>query len=121
MNIPVTGTDPNAPPSLMASLVSVKRGADMAIESHYDIAPVIDIYGSVTGRDLGGVARDINKLIAASKGSLPRGSQVVVRGQVQTMQASYVGLLSGLVFAIMLDYLLIVVNFRFSPGSIPSS
>jgi multidrug efflux pump subunit AcrB len=112
VNIPVTGTDPTAPPSLMASLVSIKRGADMAVESHYDIAPVIDIYGSVSGRDLGGVASDINKLISESKSTLPRGSQVVVRGQVQTMRASYIGLLSGLVFAIMLDYLLIVVNFQ---------
>jgi multidrug efflux pump subunit AcrB len=112
VNIPVTGSDPNAPPSLMASLVSIKRGADMGVESHYDIAPVIDIFGSVSGRDLGGISRDINKLIAGSKSSLPRGSQVVVRGQVQTMRDSYVGLLSGLAFAILLDYLLIVVNFQ---------
>ena len=84
----------------------------MAVESHYDIAPVIDIYGSVSGRDLGGVARDINARIDALRSQLPRGSHVVVRGQVQTMRSSYVGLLSGLVFAILLDYLLIVVNFQ---------
>jgi multidrug efflux pump subunit AcrB len=112
VNIPVTGTDPLAPPSLMASLVSMKQGTGMAEVSHYNIAPVIDIYGSVQGRDLGGVSRDINKLIDEAHGSLPRGSRVVVRGQVQTMRASYTGLLTGLVFAIMLDYLLIVVNFQ---------
>ena len=84
----------------------------MAVVSHYNIAPVIDIYGSVSGRDLGGVARDINARIDALRSQLPRGSQVVVRGQVQTMRSSYVGLLSGLVFAILLDYLLIVVNFQ---------
>jgi multidrug efflux pump subunit AcrB len=112
VNIPVTGTNPSAPPSLMASLVSIKRDAGMAVESHYDIAPVIDIYGSVSGRDLGGVSRDINKLIAAARNRLPRGSQVVVRGQVQTMRSSYAGLLSGLLIAIVLDYLLIVVNFQ---------
>ena len=112
VNIPVTGTDPTAPPSLMASLVSMKQGTGMAEVSHYNIAPVIDIYGSVQGRDLGGVSRDINKLIDQARGSLPRGSRVVVRGQVQTMRASYTGLLVGLVFAIMLDYLLIVVNFQ---------
>src|ERR1700751_309214 len=112
VNIPVTGTNPSAPPSLMASLVSIKRDAGMAVESHYDIAPVIDIYGSVSGRDLGGVSRDINKLIAAARNRLPRGSQVVVRGQVQTMRSSYAGLLSGLLVAILLDYLLIVVNFQ---------
>ena len=112
VNIPVTGTDPSAPPSLMASLVSMKQATGMAEVSHYNITPVIDIYGSVQGRDLGGVSRDINKLIDQARGSLPRGSQVTVRGQVQTMRASYTGLLTGLVFAIMLDYLLIVVNFQ---------
>jgi multidrug efflux pump subunit AcrB len=111
-NIPVTGTDPNAPPSIMASLVSVQRGAGMAVVSHYNVAPVIDVFGSVTGRDLGGVAGDINKIIDATRQQLPRGSRVVVRGQVQTMRASYIGLLSGLAFSIMLVYLLIVVNFQ---------
>jgi multidrug efflux pump subunit AcrB len=112
VNTPVTGTNPNAPPSLMASLVSMKRGSGMAVVSHYNVAPVIDIFGSVDGRDLGGVSRDINKLIDATRNQLPRGSRVVVRGQVQTMQSSYTGLLVGLVFAILLDYLLIVVNFQ---------
>jgi multidrug efflux pump subunit AcrB len=111
-NIPVTGTDPTAPPSIMASLVSMQRGAGMGVVSHYNIAPVIDIFGAVTGRDLGGVSNDINKIIDGTRKQLPRGSQVVVRGQVQTMQASYVGLLSGLAFSIVLIYLLIVVNFQ---------
>lgn len=112
VNIPVTGTNPNAPPSLMASLVSMQRGSDMAVISHYNIAPVIDIYGSVDGRDLGSVVTDINKLIGQAQHQLPRGSRVVVRGQVQTMRTSYVGLLSGLAFSILLVYLLIVVNFQ---------
>jgi multidrug efflux pump subunit AcrB len=111
-NIPVTGTDPTAPPSLMASLVSVRRAAGMAVVSHYNVAPVIDIFGTPAGRDLGGVATDINKIIDATRPQLPQGSQVIVRGQVQTMRASYVGLLSGLAFSIVLVYLLIVVNFQ---------
>jgi len=111
-NIPITGTDPTAPPSIMASLVSVQRGAGVAVVSHYDVAPVIDIFGAVAGRDLGGVAGDINKIIDATRQELPRGSRVVVRGQVQTMRASYMGLLSGLAFSIVLVYLLIVVNFQ---------
>jgi multidrug efflux pump subunit AcrB len=111
-NIPVTGTDPTAPPSLMASLVSTQRGVGMGVVSHYNVAPVIDIFGAASGRDLGAVASDINKIIDASPQQLPRGSRVVVRGQVQTMRASYVGLLSGLVFSIVLVYLLIVVNFQ---------
>ena len=112
VNTPVTGTNPSAPPSLMASLVSMKRGSGMAVVSHYNVAPTIDVFGAVDGRDLGGVSRDINKIIDSMRNQLPRGSRVVVRGQVQTMVSSYQGLLIGLVFAILLDYLLIVVNFQ---------
>jgi multidrug efflux pump subunit AcrB len=111
-NVPITGTNPTAPPSLMASLVSTQRGAGMAVVSDYNVAPVIDIFGSVAGRDLGAVAGDLNKIVDATRQQLPRGSRVVVRGQVQTMRASYIGLLSGLVFSIVLVYLLIVVNFQ---------
>ena len=111
-NIPITGTNPSAPPSIMASLVSTQRGAGMAVVSDYNVAPVIDIFGAATGRDLGGVASDINKIIDATRQQLPRGSRVIVRGQVQTMRASYIGLLSGLAFSIVLVYLLIVVNFQ---------
>ena len=112
VNTPVTGTNPSAAPSLMASLVSTQRGAGMAVVSHYNVAPVIDIFGSADGRDLGGIARDINKIIDSERSQLPRGSHVVIRGQVQTMKTSYAGLLIGLLFAIALDYLLIVVNFQ---------
>ena len=112
VNIPVTGTNASAPPSLMASLVSLQRGSGMAVVSHYNVAPVIDIFGAASGRDLGGVAGDINRIIEATHQQLPRGSRVVVRGQVQTMRASYLGLLSGLAFSIVLVYLLIVVNFQ---------
>jgi multidrug efflux pump subunit AcrB len=110
-NIPVTGPS-GAQPQILASLASIRRGAGLAVVSHYDIQPLIDIYGSVQGRDLGGVARDINKIVENSKKELPRGSQLIVRGQIQTMRSSYTGLLSGLVFSIVLVYLLIVVNFQ---------
>ena len=108
-NIPVTGAS-GAPPQILASLASIRRGVGQGLVSHYDIQPVVDIYGSVQGRDLGGVARDLNKIVADSKA--PQGSRVVVRGQIQTMRSSYVGLLGGLVFSILLVYLLIVVNFQ---------
>jgi multidrug efflux pump subunit AcrB len=84
----------------------------MGVISHYDIAPVIDIYGAVQGRDLGSVARDIDSVVKQNEKGLPRGTQLVVRGQIDTMRSSYVGLLGGLVFAILLVYLLIVVNFQ---------
>ncbi|HYA95382.1 MAG TPA: efflux RND transporter permease subunit, partial [Terriglobales bacterium] len=111
-NIPVTGGGTPAKPQILASLASVKRGAGMAVISHYDIQPVIDIFGSVQGRDLGGVSREIDKIINEAQKELPRGSSLVVRGQIKTMRSSYVGLLSGLVFSIVLVYLLIVVNFQ---------
>lgn len=110
-NIPVTGPS-GARSEILASLASIRRGAGLAVVSHYDIQPLIDIYGSVQGRDLGGVSGDLNKIIEDSRKELPRGSQLTVRGQIQTMRSSYAGLLSGLVFSIVLVYLLIVVNFQ---------
>jgi multidrug efflux pump subunit AcrB len=110
-NIPVTGSS-NAPPQILGSLATINRGTGPAVMSHYDIQPVIDIYGSVQGRDLGAVSRDISRILAEEKKSMPRGTQVIMRGQVQTMKSSYVGLLGGLFFSILLVYLLIVVNFQ---------
>jgi multidrug efflux pump subunit AcrB len=111
-NMPITGPTPNAPPSLLASFASVERGSGSAVVSHYNIQPAIDIFGAVQGRDLGGVSRDITRILNQTRNQLPRGSQVILRGQAQTMHSSYVGLLTGLVFAVLLVYLLIVVNFQ---------
>jgi len=111
-NVPVSGTSPDSPSSILANVASVQRGTGAAVVSHYDIQPVLDIFGSIQGRDLGGVSRDINRIIEKTSNQLPRGSQVVMRGQVQTMNASFTGLLGGLVFSIVLVYLLIVVNFQ---------
>jgi CzcA family heavy metal efflux pump len=110
-NIPVTGagTRQNA---IMASVATFSRGSEMAVVSHYNIKPVIDIFGAVQGRDLGGVAREIQPIIDNSKKDLPRGSQLIVRGQILTMNSSFSGLLWGLAFSIVLVYLLIVVNFQ---------
>src|ERR1700730_8768638 len=110
-NIPITGPS-GASPAILGSLASITRGTGMSLVSHYDIQPVIDIYGSVQGRDLGGVAGEIQKIVDSSRKELPRGSELVIRGQVQTMKSSYSGLISGLAFAILLVYLLIVVNFQ---------
>jgi CzcA family heavy metal efflux pump len=110
-NIPVTATS-GARPAILGSLASIQRSTGMSLVSHYDIQPVIDIYGSVQRRDLGGVASEIQKIVDDSRKELPRGSEMVIRGQVQTMKSSYSGLISGLAFAILLVYLLIVVNFQ---------
>jgi len=109
-NIPVTNG--SGTPQILAGLASFSRSGQMAVVSHYDITPVLDIFGAVEGRDLGAVARDMAPILERAKKSLPEGSQLMVRGQIQTMKASYEGLLVGLVFSIALVYLLIVVNFQ---------
>ncbi len=110
-NIPVTGSS-GASPQVLQGLTALKRGAGMAVVSHYNVQPVIDLFGSVQGRDLGAVAGDITPILEASRRNLPRGSELVVRGQIETMRTSFTGLLAGLVLAIVLVYLLIVVNFQ---------
>ena len=109
-NISIAGTNPGS--AILANVGHLSRGAEMGLVSHYNVQPVIDIFGSVQGRDLGGVSRDIAPILDRARQHLPRGSQIVVRGEIQTMNASFVGLLSGLAFSIVLVYLLIVVNFQ---------
>jgi multidrug efflux pump subunit AcrB len=84
----------------------------MAVVSHYNVQPVIDIFGAVQGRDLGAVARQMQPVLDAASKTLPRGSQLILRGQVETMTSSFTGLLAGLALAVVLVYLLIVVNFQ---------
>jgi multidrug efflux pump subunit AcrB len=101
-----------APQNLLGSLGTLSRGTQQAVVSHYNIQPVIDIYASVEGRDLGGVSSDIAKLVAQARATLPPGSTIAIRGQVQAMHDSFTGLYEGLAFAVMLVYLLMVVNFQ---------
>jgi len=110
-NIPITGSG-NAAPQILGGLATFRRGAEMGVVSHYDLQPTIDIYGGVEGRDLGGVARELMPIVEQNRKDLPQGSQLAVRGQIQTMNSSFVGLLVGLGFSIVLVYLLIVVNFQ---------
>jgi multidrug efflux pump subunit AcrB len=101
-----------AQPQLVENLSAMSRRQEPAVVSHYNVLRTIDIYASTQGRDLGGVASDIAKITAAAQKQLPKGSSMVTRGQVATMQSSFVGLGSGLAFAIVLVYLLIVINFQ---------
>ena len=87
-------------PGILADVASITRATEMQVLSHYNIRRVVDIYGSVQDRDLGAVGRDITRIVDAHRPSLPRGSFITVRGQLETMRTSYVGLLSGLVFSI---------------------
>ena len=97
---------------LLGGLATVKTESADAVVSHYNVRPVIDIFATNQGRDLGAVAADIRRIVADESSGLPRGSQVVLRGQVTTMTEAYSQLIGGLAFAIVLIYLLIVVNFQ---------
>ena len=97
---------------ILANLASIARVNIAPVVSHYDVMPVIDVYGNVDGRDLGGVLSDIQPLVEKVKKDLPRGSSIIVRGQAETMRSSFFGLGFGLVGAIVLIYFLLVVNFQ---------
>ncbi|HUL17093.1 MAG TPA: efflux RND transporter permease subunit [Terriglobales bacterium] len=111
-NTPVSGSLPGADPQILGNLVSLQTVARPAEISHYNVQPMINVYASVDGRDLGSVASEVEKRVKAVEGELPRGSHIFVRGQVQTMNNSFIGLGFGLIGAIALAYLLIVVNFQ---------
>jgi multidrug efflux pump subunit AcrB len=110
-NIPISGPG-QIRPEILADVASFSRSSEVQAVSHYNIRRVLDIYGAVQGRDLGGVGRDVSRIVAADQHLLPRGSFFRMRGQLETMQSSYLGLLAGLAFSIVLVYLLIVVNFQ---------
>jgi multidrug efflux pump subunit AcrB len=97
---------------ILANLATVSRVNVPPVISHYDVTPVIDIYGGVDGRDLGGVLSQIQPLVEHIKKDLPRGSKVVIRGQAETMHSSFINLSVGLIGAIVLIYFLLVVNFQ---------
>jgi len=100
------------PTQVLGSLASITPGAELGTVSHYDVQPVIDIYANVDGTDLGSVTNKVQKIIDNHEKELPRGSHFILRGQSETMRKSYLGLLGGLAFSILLVYLLIVVNFQ---------
>ncbi|MGH6877465.1 MAG: efflux RND transporter permease subunit, partial [Rhizomicrobium sp.] len=110
-NIPVTGSKGGSE-QLLGALSTIRRGNSDAVVSHYAIEPAFDVYATTQGRDLGAVAGDVQKVIAAAAPDRPKGTSVSLRGQVQTMNAAFSGLFFGLAEAIVLIYLLIVVNFQ---------
>ena len=97
---------------ILGALSTITRTATAVVDSHYNVQPVVDIFASVQDRDLGGVGSDINNIIAKTKKDLPKGSFVAARGQMQTRDESFRGLYFGLIFSIVLVYLLIVINFQ---------
>lgn len=111
--IPITASHPGeGDEQLLANLATLSRQTGPSIVSHYNIMPVIDLFGSVSGRDLGGVLADLKPLIAQAEKELPKGSFIMLRGQADTMRSSFIGLTVGFVMAVALIYLLLVVNFQ---------
>jgi multidrug efflux pump subunit AcrB len=109
---PITG-DGNLNPQILGGISQIKRGVVPAVDSRYNAQPVVDIYATNADRDLGGVAKDVQAAIAdVQKAGLPKGVSITLRGQVTTMNASYTSLIYGLAFAMVLVYLLIVINFQ---------
>lgn len=113
LSIPVSSqVNPVESTQLLGNLVTTRPVRQLPIVSRYNISPAIDIYVNVQGTDLASVASKVSSIVDALKSKLPKGSQIAIRGQVQTMQSSFIGLGIGLVMAIILVYLLIVVNFQ---------
>ncbi len=110
-NVPLSSPTAKQP-EILADVANISRTTEMQVVNHYNIRRTLDIYGAVQGRDLGAVSKEVDRIVAANEKSLPRGTFVRVRGQVETMRSSYIGLIAGLAFAIVLVYLLIVVNFQ---------
>ncbi|MGP8259855.1 MAG: efflux RND transporter permease subunit [Acidobacteriaceae bacterium] len=111
-NFPIANNGSSQQPQILGNLASVTRGVEPGTLSHYNAQPVIDIYGSVEHTDLASVARKVEQTIDRSRSNLPRGTQIVLRGQIETMQSSFQELAYGLLFSIVLVYALIVVNFQ---------
>jgi CzcA family heavy metal efflux pump len=111
VNVPVTSSKTKAP-QYLGGLAQITAGPSPGVVSHYNVQPVVDIYGAVQERDLGSVAADIDRILNEARKDVPRGSYVVLRGQVHTMTSAYNQLLFGLVGAVLLVYLVIVVNFQ---------
>ncbi len=113
MNTPITTRDgPTQTTQLLGNVATVKRGLTSAIVTHYNVQPVYDVFANIQDRDLGGVAGDVDKVIAEYSRKLPPGSFIDTRGQVETMRSSFIGMGYGLIFAIVLVYFVMVINFQ---------
>jgi multidrug efflux pump subunit AcrB len=111
MNVPLSSPTATRP-EILADVATIKRESEPPLITHYNVRRTLDIYGNIQGRDLGSVGKDIATIEQKYEKQLPRGSFLHIRGQIETMNSSYFGLIAGLAFAIVLVYLLIVVNFQ---------
>ncbi|HTU23464.1 MAG TPA: efflux RND transporter permease subunit [Gemmataceae bacterium] len=113
LNTPIiNGAGQTQAPQLLSNLTKLRRTVSESVVNHYNVQPVFEIFADVQGRDLGGVSADVERVVESLRPELPRGSTLVIRGQVESMNSSFSGLAAGLVFAVLLVYFLMVVNFQ---------
>jgi CzcA family heavy metal efflux pump len=113
MNTPIINSQNKMQaPQFLSNLADLRRATSPAVVNHYDIQPVFEVFANVQRRDLGAVSDDVNRVVESMKPQLPRGSTIAVRGQVESMNSSFSGLAYGLIFAVLLVYLLMVINFQ---------
>lgn len=112
LNMPITNMNVTTPPQILGALASVKRVAVPLVVSHYNVQPMLDVLAGVDGRDMGAVGKDLNRIIQEMSQELPPGSQVFVRGQIATQQSTFATLYFGLLFSIILVYMIMVINFQ---------
>jgi multidrug efflux pump subunit AcrB len=112
LNTPVTSGNSGAPTQMLGNVAHMERGLASAVVSHYNVQPIYDVYAGVQDRDLGGVSADVDKIIDEFQRKLPKGSFIDVRGQTATMRSSFRGMAYGLIFAVILVYFVMVVNFQ---------
>src|ERR1019366_8703736 len=101
-----------SPTQLLSNLATIDHGVATEIVNHYNVQPVFDVYANVDRRDLGGVGSEVEKIMHEEQGHLPRGTSLDLRGQIETMQSSFFRLGLGMIFAVVLVYLLRTVNFQ---------
>jgi multidrug efflux pump subunit AcrB len=110
--LPIGTAGPLNTPEILSNVATIERTVAPQVVGHYNVLPVFDVYANVDGRDLGSVATAVRKLMREFEPRLPRGSTLILRGQVQSMDASFLGLGIGVIFAVLLVYLLMVINFQ---------
>jgi CzcA family heavy metal efflux pump len=112
MNTPVANPVNRAEPQILGAMASISRDVSAAVVSHYNVQPTIDLFASFQDRDLGSIAKDIANIVSDMQKDVPKGSSVAIRGQIETQNQAFSGLYAGLVFSILLVYLLMVINFQ---------
>ena len=112
LNMPITNAAVSTPMQILGAVASIKRVGVPLVASHYNVQPMLNILAGVDGRDMGAVGSDLNRIIKETAKDLPEGSQIFVRGQIATQQSTFKTLYFGLLFSVILVYMIMVINFQ---------